>query len=50
MESGVGNAKSNRYCSVSTEDQNLDRQKYAKEKCLEPIMYVEKIFSHKVER
>lgn len=43
------------YCRVSTEDQNLDMQeqaieKYAKEKGLELIMYVEKISSRKVER
>lgn len=40
------------YCRVSTEDQNLDMQeqaieKYAKEKGLELIMYVEKISSRK---
>lgn len=43
------------YCRVSTEDQNLDMQeqaieKYAKEKGLELIIYVEKISSRKVER
>lgn len=43
------------YCRVSTEDQNLDMQeqviqKYADEKGLELIMYVEKISSRKVER
>lgn len=43
------------YCRVSTEDQNLDMQeqaieKYAKEKGLELIMYVEKISSRQVER
>ncbi|WP_339280272.1 recombinase family protein [Lysinibacillus sp. FSL P2-0066] len=43
------------YCRVSTEDQNLDMQeqaieKYAKEKGLELIMYVEKISSRKVGR
>ena len=43
------------YCRVSTEDQNLDMQekaikKYADEKGLELIKYVEKIFSRKVER
>lgn len=43
------------YCRVSTADQNLDMQeqaieKYAKEKGLELIMYVEKISSRKVER
>ncbi|MGE8000265.1 recombinase family protein [Lysinibacillus sp. NPDC093190] len=40
------------YCRVSTEDQNIDMQeqaieKYAKEKGLELIMYVEKISSRK---
>lgn len=40
------------YCRVSTEDQNLDMQeqaieKYAKEKEIELIMYVEKISSRK---
>lgn len=43
------------YCRVSTEDQNLDMQeqaiqKYAEEKGLELILYVEKISSRKVER
>lgn len=43
------------YCRVSTEDQNLDMQeqaieKYAKEKGLELIMYVEKISSRKETR
>lgn len=43
------------YCRVSTEDQNLDMQeqaiqKYADEKGLELILYVEKISSRKVER
>ena len=43
------------YCRVSTEEQNLDMQeeaiqKYAKEKSLELIMYVEKISSRKQER
>lgn len=43
------------YCRVSTEDQNLDMQeqviqKYADEKELELILYVEKISSRKVER
>ncbi|MBG9692333.1 resolvase [Lysinibacillus sphaericus] len=43
------------YCRVSTEDQNLDLQeqeiqKYAEEKGLELILYVEKISSRKEER
>lgn len=43
------------YCRVSTEDQNLDMQeqviqKYADEKGLELILYVEKISSRKAER
>lgn len=43
------------YCRVSTEDQNLDMQeqaiqRYAKEKGLELILYIEKISSRKVER
>lgn len=43
------------YCRVSTEDQNLDMQeqaieKYAKEKELEIILYVEKISSRKEKR
>lgn len=43
------------YCRVSTEEQNLDMQeqaieKYAKEKGLELILYVEKISSRKEER
>lgn len=43
------------YCRVSTEDQNLDMQeqaikKYAEEKGLELVLYVEKISSRKVER
>lgn len=43
------------YCRVSTEDQNLDMQeqeiqKYADEKGLELILYVEKISSRRVER
>lgn len=43
------------YCRVSTEDQNLDMQeqaieRYAKDKGLELILYVEKISSRKQER
>ncbi|MGE7935134.1 recombinase family protein [Viridibacillus arvi] len=43
------------YCRVSTEDQNLDMQeqaieRYAKEKGLELILYVEKISSRKEKR
>lgn len=43
------------YCRVSTEEQNLDMQeqaiqKYANEKGLELILYVEKISSRKMER
>lgn len=43
------------YCRVSTEEQNLDMQeqaikKYADEKGMELILYVEKVSSRKVER